>query len=70
MRLTKVADGFLAGKEVATSFAIALNLPNRCVLGTLQTNLSPLSLIFLASQLSVFDELSQFFGMNSIFLCI
>ena len=46
MRLTKDADGFLAGKQVATSFAIAFNLANRCVLTTLHTDLSPLWLMF------------------------
>ena len=61
MRFTKAVDDFLTGKQVGTSFVIASNLQNHCVLATLHTNLFTLSLIFLVSQFSAFDELSHLF---------
>ena len=61
MRLAEAADGVLAGKQVASSFAIASNQWNRGVLATLLTNLFPLSEIIFVSQFLVFDELSKRF---------
>ena len=61
MRLTEATAGVLAGKQVASSFAIAFNLWNRGVLATLLTNLFPLSVIIFVSQFLVFDELNKRF---------